>query len=129
MHIHLVTLAAVAAGGAIGAGFRYLLGAVVTRWLGTAFPWGTFAANVLGALLMGTFIALLLRYDLRDPHLRSFLTTGLLGGFTTFSTFSLEVVLLFERNEHLLALVYAVSSVVVCVGGVFLMLWLLRPSV
>ncbi len=129
MQVHLVTLLAIAAGGAIGASFRHLLGAAMLRWLGSGFPWGTFAANIIGALLMGSFIALLLRFELRDPHLRAFLTTGLLGGFTTFSTFSLEVVLLFERNEHLLAFVYAVSSVIICVGGVFLMLWLLRPSV
>ncbi len=129
MQVHLMTLLAVAAGGAVGAGFRHLLGVVMLRWLGSGFPWGTYAANILGALLMGSFIALMLRFEIRDPHLRAFLTTGLLGGFTTFSTFSLEVVLLFERNEHLLALFYALSSVLLCVGGVFLMLWLLRPSV
>lgn len=129
MQLHWMTLLAVAAGGALGAGFRYLLGAAMLRWLGSGFPWGTYAANILGALLMGSFIALMLRFELRDPHLRAFLTTGLLGGFTTFSTFSLEVVLLFERNEHFLALFYALSSVLLCVGSVFLMLWLLRPSV
>ncbi len=128
MQVHLLTLAAVAGGGALGASFRHLLGIAMTRWLGSGFPWGTYAANILGALLMGTFIALLQRFELRDPHFRAFLTTGLLGGFTTFSTFSLEVVLLYERNEHLLALTYALSSVVVCVGAVFLMMWLLRPS-
>ncbi len=129
MHIHLLTLASVAAGGAIGAGFRHILGVAMLRWLGNGFPWGTYAANILGALLMGCFIASMMRFELRDPHIRAFLTTGLLGGFTTFSTFSLEVVLLFERNEHLLALVYVLSSVVLCVGAVFLMFWLLRPSI
>ncbi len=129
MQVHLVTLAAVAAGGGLGAAFRHLLGVAMTRWLGSGYPWGTYAANILGALLMGSFIALMLRFELRDPHIRAFLTTGLLGGFTTFSTFSLEVVLLVERNQHFLALFYALSSVALCVGGVFLMLWLLRPSV
>ncbi|MEO1193062.1 MAG: fluoride efflux transporter CrcB [Pseudomonadota bacterium] len=128
MQVHLLTLAAVCAGGALGAGCRHLLGIVMTRWLGSGFPWGTFAANLLGGLLMGCAIALFLRFELRDPHLRAFLTTGFLGGFTTFSTFSLEVVLLFERNQHLLALLYVLSSVVLCVGAVFLMLALLRPS-
>jgi len=126
--IHLTTLAAVAAGGAIGAGLRYSLGAVVTRLLGTGFPYGTFAANILGAMAMGCLIALFERSDLTGQHLRSFLTTGLLGGFTTFSTFSLETVLLFERGEHGLAFLYAVSSVVLCVGVCFLTLWILRPQ-
>lgn len=128
MHVHLLAVAAVAAGGAIGASFRHLLGLALMRLLGTGFPYGTFAANVLGALLMGSFIALLERWEIRGTHPRLFLTTGLLGGFTTFSTFSLEVVLLYERNEHWLALFYALSSVVICVGAVFLMLWLLRPA-
>ena len=128
MHFHIATLAAVAAGGAIGASLRHVLGVVLMRALGSGFPWGTYAANILGAILMGLFIALLQRFDLPNPQLRAFLTTGLLGGFTTFSTFSLEVVLLVERNEHLLALFYALSSLVVCVGAVFAMLWLLRPS-
>ncbi|MBC6405155.1 MAG: fluoride efflux transporter CrcB [Rhodospirillales bacterium] len=128
MHIHFATLAAIAAGGAVGASFRYLLGIAMTHWFGSGFPWGTFTTNILGALLMGSFIALMLRFEVRDPAVQAFLTTGLLGGFTTFSTFSLEMVLLFERNQHLLAAVYAVSSVILCVGGVFLMMWLLRPA-
>ncbi|GAB5471707.1 MAG: fluoride efflux transporter CrcB [Rhodospirillales bacterium] len=129
MQLHLLTLAAIAAGGGLGATARHLLGSAMTRWLGSGFPWGTFAANLLGGLLMGAVIALLMRFELRDPQLRAFVTTGFLGGFTTFSTFSLEVVLLIERNEHLLAFLYAVSSVVLCVGAVFMMMSLLRPSV
>jgi len=128
MHFHLTSLAVVAAGGAIGAGFRHLLGMALLRLFGSGFPYGTFAANILGALLMGAFIAMLQRWELHGQHLRLFLTTGLLGGFTTFSAFSLEVVLLYERHEHLLALFYALSSVIICVGVVFLMLWLLRPA-
>lgn len=103
----------VAAGGAIGASARYLVGAWSVRHLGTGFPWGTLAVNVVGSLLMGLAAVLVLRrpeYGLQ--HWGPFLMTGILGGFTTFSAFSLETFLMVERGRFDLAMTYVVVSVV-----------------
>jgi len=120
------TLLAVAAGGAIGASARYLLSSQVARWLGSGFPWGTLAVNVLGAALMGLLVGLFARvWALQDPW-RALLVTGILGGFTTFSAFSLEAGLMIERGQYGLALVYAVASVVLCLAALLGTLWLTR---
>ncbi len=120
------TLLAVAAGGALGAGARYLVSSHIARWFGTAFPWGTLACNVVGALLMGVLVGVMARvWHLQDPW-RALLTTGILGGFTTFSTFSLEAALFIERGQHWLALLYAVTSVVLCLLALLGALWLTR---
>jgi CrcB protein len=95
------------------------MSAGVARLVGTEFPWGTFFVNVLGSLVMGVLVELFaLRLD-ASQELRACLTTGLLGGFTTFSAYSAEVVLLIERNEPLAALAYALGSVVLSVGAMF----------
>jgi len=120
------TLVAVMAGGALGAGSRYLLSSQVARWLGTAFPWGTLTVNVVGALVMGLLVGIFARHWPVTEPWRAFLTVGILGGFTTFSAFSLEVVLLWERGEAWLALLYVVASVVLCCGGLFGALLLTR---
>jgi len=99
-------------GGAIGAGFRYHIGRVALFNLGPGFPWGTWIVNLLGGFLMGILAGTLVR----DPsqageQLRLFLGVGVLGGFTTFSAFSLETFNMLARGEHVTAAAYAVSSV------------------
>ena len=117
---------AVAAGGALGSLARYLLSGQVGRLLGIGFPWGTLAVNILGSFVMGVLVELLaVRWSV-SPELRAFLTVGILGGFTTFSAFSLEVVLLLERGQTVAAAAYVVASVALSVGALFLGLQLLR---
>ena len=108
-----------AAGGAIGAGARHLVAHAALRILGPHFPWGTPIVNVVGSFLMGLLVAALaLRFNLNN-EMRIFLATGVLGGFTTFSAFSLDVVNLIERHAQGPAAVYVLASVVLSVGGLF----------
>lgn len=110
---------AVAVGGAVGAVGRYLIAAQALRLLGPNFPWGTLTVNVLGSFAMGVIVELsALRLSLSPPS-RAFLVIGLLGGFTTFSAFSLDVSVLLERNEISRAALYALVSVVLSVGALF----------
>ena len=120
------TFLAVAAGGAIGAGARHLFNVQMLRLFGPSFPWGTFGVNVIGSLLMGLLVGLFaLKLDL-TPEARSFLTTGILGGFTTFSAFSLDAVNMLERGDMELAFAYMGGSVVFSVGALFLGLFVVR---
>lgn len=108
-------------GGAIGAGFRYQISAVAMRNLGPNFPWGTWIINLLGGLLMGILAGSLAKQftpDQGEP-LRLLLGVGVLGGFTTFSAFSLETANMLIRGQTVLAAAYAVSSVA---GSVLLLL-------
>jgi CrcB protein len=106
----------VAAGGAFGAGCRHAVNLGATRLFGPAFPWGTFAVNVAGSLAMGLLIGLLARNGSESgAALRLFLATGVLGGFTTFSAFSLDAVTLWERGAAGQAAAYAVGSVVLSI--------------
>lgn len=101
------------AGGAFGAGARYLVTVGVTRFVGlnAMFPWATLCVNVLGSFLMGVLIeSLALKFE-ASAELRVLLATGMLGGFTTFSAFSLDFVTLMSRKDSLLAGVYVASSV------------------
>ena len=97
----------VALGGAIGAVLRHQMGRGMTHWLGvqavTAFPWATLAVNVVGSLAMGLLAGFLARHGQGGEHWRLFLGVGLLGGFTTFSSFSLEMMMLIERGQALQA--------------------------
>ncbi|MEC9368355.1 MAG: fluoride efflux transporter CrcB [Pseudomonadota bacterium] len=116
----------VAAGGAIGASARYLVGVGAARLLGSGFPGGTLIVNVLGCFLMGILIeAAALKLSLSN-EMRTFLATGILGGFTTFSAFSLDFAVLWERKETAAALAYLGSSVVFSVLALFLGLLLVR---
>lgn len=99
-------------GGAIGAGFRYHISFVALRELGPDFPWGTWIVNLLGGLLMGVLAAVVASDPTRSEPLRLFLGAGVLGGFTTFSAFSLETFNMIARGQHVLAAAYAVSSVI-----------------
>jgi CrcB protein len=109
----------VAAGGAIGAVARHLVGGFALKHLGAGFPYGTLAVNVVGSLAMGLLIALFARHGIAGGGARLFLATGVLGGFTTFSAFSLEVALLWERGEPGLAALYITLSVAAAVAALF----------
>lgn len=110
---------AIAAGGALGALARHYFAAQVMRWTGGGFPWGIFAANVLGSFLMGVLVHALLQLPEPMPGLRAFLAVGVLGAFTTFSTFSLDIVLLIERGQLAQAFGYGAGSVGLAVLGLF----------
>lgn len=110
---------AVAAGGALGAMARHFIGALALRLLGPHFPWGTLTVNVAGSFLMGALIGMLALRGQASPLLRAFLAVGVLGGFTTFSSFSLDAVALIERRAHLAALGYVLASVLLSIGALF----------
>lgn len=121
-----MTLLYVGAGGALGAVARLLLSGMIQRTVGGSFPWGTLAVNILGAFAMGVIVETAARFWSPAPEVRAFLTTGLLGGFTTFSAFSLEAGLMVEKGDWFGAAAYAVASVVLCVLALFFGLWLIR---
>jgi CrcB protein len=108
---------AIAAGGAIGALFRYWVSIGVHRLAGTGFPYGTLAVNVAGSLLMGALYVLFIERMDVDPMWRGALFIGLLGSFTTFSTFSMETLNLLENGESLRAAVNVAASVALCIGA------------
>lgn len=115
-----------AAGGAIGTVARHLANVGFGRWLGAGFPWSTLFVNVVGGFLMGVLIeALALRFD-GSVELRTFLATGILGGFTTFSAFSMDAVLLMQRGETVAAALYIGGSVVLSILALLAGLWLTR---
>ncbi len=119
-------LLAVAIGGAAGSLLRYVAMSAVGHWLGAGFPWGTLLVNVAGSFVMGVLVEGWALAWSAGPELRAFLTVGVLGGFTTFSTFSLDVVYLIERQQALAAAAYAAASVAMSVGSLFLGLMLMR---
>jgi len=106
---------AIAAGGAVGALLRYWTSIAVHSRLGTAFPYGTLAVNILGSLLMGFLYIWLIERMAAGPALRAFLLIGVLGAFTTFSTFSMETLNLMEAGHPGKALANVLVSVIVCV--------------
>ncbi|MGZ3377775.1 MAG: fluoride efflux transporter CrcB [Phenylobacterium sp.] len=117
----------VALGGAFGAVSRYLLGGVILRRLGSGWPYGIFTINVLGGLMMGLLVGILAhRGGVNQEKWRLLIGVGVLGGFATFSSFSLDVALMIERREWLAALFYGLASVVVSVVALFAGLILMR---
>ena len=119
------TLSLVALGGAIGASLRFIFGAVALRLAGpTEFPFAILTVNVIGSFLMGFFVVAAAHRGL--THLSPFVMTGLLGGFTTFSAFSLETVTLMERGQIGAAAGYVALSVGLSIIGVMLGLWFAR---
>jgi len=116
----------VALGGAIGSAARYSINVWSGRMFGTEFPWHTLIVNVLGCFAMGVLIELMaLRFHVTHEA-RAFLTTGILGGFTTFSAFSLDFVYLVERKHMMAAGGYALASVMVSLLAVFAGMNLIR---
>jgi len=121
------TLLFVGLGGALGAMARYLVGVQATRVLGAGWPYGTFAVNLIGGVLMGLLASwLALRGEADQERWRLLLGVGVLGGFTTFSAFSLEVALMIERRAWGEALGYSLASVVLSVAALFAGLILAR---
>lgn len=122
----MLDLVLVAVGGAIGASLRHLANLASLRLVGPNFPWGTMAINIVGSLAMGVFIGMLARRVGASNELRLFIATGILGGFTTFSAFSLDFAVLWERGAAASALAYAIVSVIGAILALFLGLWLAR---
>lgn len=112
-------------GGGLGATGRYLVGIAALRQFGPGFPYGTFIVNVTGSLLMGLLIGWLVRKG-GSQEVRLFFATGLLGGFTTFSAFSLDFANLWERGAIGSALTYTMGTLVICIVAIFVGLWLVR---
>lgn len=127
----LVATLHVALGGAAGAALRYQTGRAMTHWLGapmvSAFPFATLAVNAVGSLLMGLLAGWLARHGGEDSEqLRVLLGVGLLGGFTTFSAFSLEMVLMIQRGQYLFATLYAILSFALGISGLMVGLAVMR---
>lgn len=119
-------LVAIAIGGALGSLARHLVATQVYHWTGAGFPWGTVAVNVAGSFVMGALAGAMALLWSPSAELRAFLTVGFLGGFTTFSAFSMDAMLLIERGRADLAFAYMAGSVVVAVGALFAGLRLVR---
>lgn len=106
---------------------RFSMNVAILRVLGDGYPWGTLLINVLGSFIMGLLAVRFSQSGAEvSPELRAFLTTGFLGGFTTFSAFSLDFVTLWERGEPYYALAYMAASVIGSVLALFLAVWLVR---
>jgi CrcB protein len=121
----ITTVSLVALGGAIGAALRYLTGVGVVRLIGhQEFPLAIITVNVVGSFLMGAFVVAAAQRGL--THLSPLVMTGVLGGFTTFSAFSLETVTLIERGAIGQAGMYVVLSVGLSIGALMLGLWVTR---
>jgi CrcB protein len=113
-------------GGGVGAAVRHGINVYFGRVLGTAFPWHTFFENVTGSLLMGILAGWFALKGDASQSWRLFLTTGILGGYTTFSAFSLDAALLYERGELGLSALYIGASVILSIAGLFAGLALVR---
>ena len=118
----------VALGGGFGSVMRYQIGRLVTHWFGPNlfFPWATFTVNVIGSLLMGLLVGTLARHGHGGEHWRLLLGVGVLGGFTTFSSFSMETMLLIERGAIGVAIAYAGFSLIAGLAAMFLGLVTMR---
>jgi len=107
------------AGGGIGASARYWMDGAVQRWTGSMFPYGTFVVNSLGCLMIGVLMTSLEERFLGNPSLRIFLTIGILGGFTTFSTFSYETVEMIRSAEYFYTAVNVSLTVFTCLAATY----------
>lgn len=120
------TLVAIALGGAIGALSRHFVAGAVMRFTGSTFPLGTFAVNVIGSMAMGFLIVAFAHKLNVTPGMRAFLAVGFLGSFTTFSTYSMETVLLVQRGEWAGAVLYSFGSLAIGVLALLAGMWLGR---
>ncbi len=116
----------IAAGGAIGAVLRHGVNLGAAGLLGIGFPWGTLGVNLIGSFVMGLLAGVFTYLWTPSQEMRLFLTTGILGGFTTFSAFSLDAALLWEKGQPLPAALYIGGSVLASMVLVFLGLWIGR---
>lgn len=115
-------------GGGIGAGARHLVNLGAPKLFGVGFPWATVLVNIVGSLAMGILVGLLARRSGDPGAMRLFLATGILGGFTTFSAFSLDFVTIWQRGEGGTAFAYALLSVIGALAAIFAGLWLVRAA-
>ncbi|MCK9503005.1 MAG: fluoride efflux transporter CrcB [Porticoccaceae bacterium] len=122
----MISLVVVAVGGALGALGRYAVNGLVYPLMGTKFPLATLVVNVSGSVLMGIFYVLIIEKGALAPEWRNFLMVGLLGAFTTFSTFSLDALALWQNGHLLLALVYIFLNVALCLAGIGLAIYITR---
>ena len=113
-------------GGGIGSTLRHIVNLLCARTLGTAFPYSTFLINISGSLVMGLIAGYLAFKGDASQNWRLFLMTGILGGYTTFSAFSLDTAVLYERGELGLAALYVLGSVILSIAGVFAGLAIVR---
>ena len=113
-------------GGGLGATLRHFINVFCARSLGSGFPWGTFIINITGSTVMGLIAGYLAFKGEASQPWRLFLMTGVLGGYTTFSAYSLDAALLYERGEPMLAALYVVGSVALSIVGLFAGLALIR---
>jgi CrcB protein len=113
-------------GGGIGASLRHLINVTCAKCIGVEFPWGTFIINITGSIVMGLIAGYLAFRGEASQAWRLFLMTGILGGYTTFSAFSLDTALLYERGALGLAAAYVLGSVILSIAGLFAGLWLIR---
>jgi len=113
-------------GSGLGGMIRYAVGMLSIRVFGTNFPFGTLGINVLGSALMGIVVGVFTTTNLTSQDTKLFLTTGVIGGFTTFSTFSLDAAVLCERGQHLAAAAYVVASVIVSLMALILTMMVIR---
>ena len=120
----LITFFQVALGGAIGAMLRFGVGISMLRVTGAGFPLGVMTVNIVGSFIMGAFMAFSFHRGM--DHLNAFVMAGLLGGFTTFSAFSLEAFTLFERGQVIQAGLYVLLSVTLSLAALVLGVWLAR---
>lgn len=107
-------------GGFIGASLRYLISIGTTKWFGNQFPHGTLIVNIAGGLLIGFIFELYISTDLITPNMKLFLTTGIMGGLTTFSTFSYETVTLFSSGNYITGILNTCLNLFLSFGGVAL---------
>ncbi|WP_028302772.1 fluoride efflux transporter CrcB [Oceanospirillum maris] len=115
---------AVAIGGAFGAMGRYWVVGLVTQWLGRGFPYGTLTVNIAGSVLIGFLYTVIVQQLKLEPHGQAILMAGFTGAFTTFSTFALESLNLFQSGRIYAALLYIVLSVACCLAAVAVGMWL-----
>jgi CrcB protein len=113
-------------GGGLGASLRHTVNVACARCMGLSFPWGTFIINISGSIVMGLIAGYLAFKGEASQPWRLFVMTGVLGGYTTFSAFSLDTALLYERGEVGLALAYVLGSVLLSIAGLFAGLALIR---
>jgi len=123
----MTKLLLVAAGGAVGSVARYMVGAQALRMLGPAWPYGTFAVNIIGGFLMGVLASWLAhRGNASHEPVRLLLAVGVMGGFTTFSAFSLETALMIQKRAYAQAFTYSAASVLLSVAALYAGMYIAR---
>lgn len=120
----MVKVFLVGIGGFIGASSRYLITIVMSRFISSTFPYGTLLCNIIGAFLIGIFMAISSTHNWMSNEVTLFLTTGILGGLTTFSTFSYETISLFETGAYVMASLNIFGSIILCLGFAAIGKWM-----